>query len=232
MEGAPTPDCRWEECAGCGACPGEGADDPAAAQVLKDGDAGLALPPGDDPGPGACHAPLRPAPRLHPGLLAPTRVSPAPRLCRWGWVRAGEYLEVGLDREVETGGLAERINRDMPEGLRVLSAELLPEHFPKMSRWVHYALYRVEPEGGDGVLLALPLAAAGGEGEGEGYPEAARRPGEARRAGRLERLAAARHPAGALRLPRRDRRGVTGAVVGGLGQGSSIKRGERIDAFP
>jgi hypothetical protein len=84
----------------------------------------------------------------------------------------GEYLEVALDREVEADGLAVRINQDMPEGLRVLSAELLPEHFPKMSRWVHYALYRVEPgqEGETaGLLLALPLAAAGGR-EGEGYP--------------------------------------------------------------
>lgn len=85
----------------------------------------------------------------------------------------GEYLEVGLDGEVEAGGLAERINQEMPEGLRVLSAELLPEHYPKMSRWVHYALYNVEPEGGDqasGVLLALPLAAAGSEKEAEGFP--------------------------------------------------------------
>ena len=76
----------------------------------------------------------------------------------------GEYLEVALDREVETGGLAGRLNREMPEGLKALSAEALPEHFPKMSRWVRYALYRVEPgegSGAAGVLLAMPLPAAG-----------------------------------------------------------------------
>jgi hypothetical protein len=85
----------------------------------------------------------------------------------------GEYMEVGLDRDVELAGLEGRINQSMPEDLRVLTAEMLPEHFPKMSRWIHYALYRVEAgQSGEAgrLLLALPLAAAGSESEQDGFP--------------------------------------------------------------
>ena len=106
------------------------------------------------------------------GFSPHPRISSTPAL-PVGVGSLGEYLEVGLDREVEISGLAERINRGMPRDLRVSAAEMLPEHFPKMSRWVHYALYRVEEkEGGEAarVFLALPLAAAGSEGEPGGFP--------------------------------------------------------------
>ena len=106
------------------------------------------------------------------GFSPHPRISSTPAL-PVGVGSLGEYLEVGLDGEVELSDLAERINRGMPQNLRISTAEILPEHFPKMSRWVHYALYRVEKEeGGEAasVLLALPLAAAGSEGETGGFP--------------------------------------------------------------
>ena len=77
------------------------------------------------------------------GFSPHPRISSTPAL-PVGVGSLGEYLEVGLDGEVELSDLAERINRGMPQNLRISTAEILPEHFPKMSRWVHYALYRVE----------------------------------------------------------------------------------------
>ncbi len=87
----------------------------------------------------------------------------------------GEYLEVGLDRDVDVAGLPDQINLGLPADLKVVSAEMLSEHFPKMSRWVRYALYRVEggqeSNGGEAcVFLALPLAGAGAEQEPGGFP--------------------------------------------------------------
>jgi hypothetical protein len=84
----------------------------------------------------------------------------------------GEYLEVSLRERPELSGLAERINRGMPEGLRVIGMELLPPHFPKISRWIRYALYRVEVSGSPGksCYLLLPLAPQRKEGEAGGIP--------------------------------------------------------------
>ncbi len=105
--------------------------------------------------------------------------SPHPRLTfspalPVGVASEGEYLEVRLREEVALQGLCERINRGLPRDLRVIRAELLPPHFPKMSRWIGYALYRVEgPDGGgSSVFLALPLAGAsrGGGREGAAMP--------------------------------------------------------------
>jgi len=106
--------------------------------------------------------------------------SPHPRLSSSpalpvGVSSEGEYLEVRLCEEVPLEGLCECINRGLPADLQVVRVEMLPPHFPKMSRWARYALYRVDEPGGGrerSVLLALPLAGAG-EGKvggGKGIP--------------------------------------------------------------
>ncbi len=84
----------------------------------------------------------------------------------------GEYLEVALEEEVDVGALIKRINLELPQGLEATELTLLPEHFPKLSRWIRYALYRIDRIEGPGdtrtlPYLLLPLASRG-SGEREG----------------------------------------------------------------
>jgi len=113
----------------------------------------------------ACTEGFSPHPRISSSPALPVGVS-----------SEGEYLEVRLREQVPPQGLPERLNRGLPPDLQVTRAETLPPHFPKMSRWARYALYRVEETGGSGkeAFLALPLPGAGegsgGQGETEGLP--------------------------------------------------------------
>ena len=78
-----------------------------------------------------------------------------------GVAAEGEYLEVFLEGNVLPEEAAESINRGLPEGLRVVSAQLLPPTMPRLSRWARYGLYRLSD--GATLHLAIPLS---GEGEG------------------------------------------------------------------
>jgi radical SAM-linked protein len=75
----------------------------------------------------------------------------------------GEYLEIHLEREVETGEAVRRLNEALPEGLRVREVTYLRPTMPRLSRWARYGLYVVERGGGRRALLLMPLV---GEGQG------------------------------------------------------------------
>ncbi len=81
----------------------------------------------------------------------------------------GEYLEIALEGEVDVRNLLKQIVRELPQGLDALELTILPEHFPKLSRWIRYALYRIEGPATAPTLphLLLPLASRGSSGEGQ-----------------------------------------------------------------
>lgn len=74
-----------------------------------------------------------------------------------------EYLEVTLNEEVDESGMNERLNRFLPAGLRVREVRNLSPTMPKLSRWVHYGLFRV---GGGESDVTYVLLALGGEEQG------------------------------------------------------------------
>lgn len=65
-----------------------------------------------------------------------------------GVAAEAEYLEVAVEREPDLADMMRRMNEALPEGLRVVSLQMLPEYMPKLSRWARYGLYRVQGGGG------------------------------------------------------------------------------------
>ncbi len=93
--------------------------------------------------------------------------SPRPRMSfspalPLGVAAEAEYLEVSVVQEPDTETLREEMEGSLPEGMGVVSIQVLPPGMPRLSRWARYGLYRVEREG-RALYLALRLT---GEGEG------------------------------------------------------------------
>jgi radical SAM-linked protein len=93
--------------------------------------------------------------------------SPRPRMSfspalPLGVAAEAEYIEVGVDGEVDEEDARERLNRALPEGLRIREIDSLAPTMPKLSRWTHYGLFRVEDEEGASYLLLV----LSGEGQG------------------------------------------------------------------
>jgi radical SAM-linked protein len=84
--------------------------------------------------------------------------SPRPRMSfspalPLGVAAEAEYLEVGVDAEVDEEEVPRRLNRCLPRGLRVSEARVLAPTMPKLSRWARYGLFRLEGEGDTSYLL-------------------------------------------------------------------------------
>lgn len=73
-----------------------------------------------------------------------------------------EYLEVSVEEEVAPEDARDRINRGLPQGLRVSEIQPLAPTMPKLSRWVRYGLYRIDA-GESTIYILLQLS---GEGQG------------------------------------------------------------------
>ncbi len=79
-----------------------------------------------------------------------------------GVAAEAEYLEVAVEGEVEPEGVKEKLNRALPEGLRVSEVQPLAPTMPKLSRWARYGLFRIEGGGGTSYLVLALI----GEGQG------------------------------------------------------------------
>ncbi len=94
------------------------------------------------------------------GFHPRVKVSFAPAL-PLGVSAEAEYLEVAVEREPDLVDMTKRMNEALPEGLRVVSLQVLPDYMPKLSRWARYGLYRVEGAGGS-FHLCLRIDGEGG----------------------------------------------------------------------
>lgn len=75
-----------------------------------------------------------------------------------GVAAEAEYLEVALNEEVDESSMKERLNRFLPAGLMVREVRNLSPTMPKLSRWVHYGLFRVDCGERDAIYLLLALS--------------------------------------------------------------------------
>ncbi len=84
--------------------------------------------------------------------------SPRPRMSfspalPLGVAAEAEYLEVAVDGQVDEEEVRDKLNRFLPQGLRISEVQLLAPTMPKLSRWARYGLFRLEGEGGISYLL-------------------------------------------------------------------------------
>lgn len=104
-----------------------------------------------------------------------------------GVAAEAEYLEVAVAEDPDLRAMRENMDRSLPEGLGIVSIQLMPPHMPRLSRWARYGLYRIEADGRR-YHLALQL---GGEGEGrlrDALEELERHLQEALRGGEVTRV--------------------------------------------
>jgi len=72
-----------------------------------------------------------------------------------GVAAEAEYMEVAVLEEVDGAEVKERLNRTLPEGLRVCEVQTLAPTMPKLSRWARYGLFRVGEEEEPAYLLLM-----------------------------------------------------------------------------
>jgi len=90
------------------------------------------------------------------GFKPRPRVSFSPAL-PLGVAAEAEYIEVGLEEDVNSKEALEKINQALPRGLEVREIHALSKTMPRLSRWVRYGLYRV-PVGAGYEYLLLSLS--------------------------------------------------------------------------
>lgn len=170
LAGRTTSDCRFEDCTGCGLCPALGLRVALAEGTRAWGGEGRHAPARTGPGRRYRLRLTKAGPAAYLGHLDFARVvaqaarraglplayshgfNPRPRLAfaaplAVGVTSEAEYCDLELEEPVPPGSLAASLNANLPEGITVTAAGLVPGNGPSLMSQADRALYRATPPG-------------------------------------------------------------------------------------
>jgi radical SAM-linked protein len=86
------------------------------------------------------------------GFNPHARISLGPALAL-GISSTREYMDVELDEDIEPGQMLDRLNKCLPEGVKISKAKLMPEGAAALTAVINASLYSIQagykPQGGD-----------------------------------------------------------------------------------
>jgi radical SAM-linked protein len=69
-----------------------------------------------------------------------------------GTCSTGEYLDMGLDREIDAKVIYDGLNNELPSGIRIIDAKEAPDNFPTLMSMVDAASYEITLAGVSGEI--------------------------------------------------------------------------------